>query len=837
MNKAALITEKKASRPILIVDKEGGLGKNIAEKLRSEFLVVFVSKQSINEENIVSIPYLRNIPSIPDNKYSQIIIILEDEVSKQTIKVFQKKAEKDDAKLSIILNKKNFDKKISKSVLDSYENTNILILGEIFSDNFIYEESSKLSELIIEAKNYGRLEIPNDGSLQQSPVFLQDAIEAILEAIFVEEKYSLFYIFPKNNTTLLSLALMLKKKNPHLKIDFVKDKQKISKTELLEGGKYMLKTPYNFEDVIGKIDLEKISVENVRNKSGKKKSMKFSFLPIFVFLICLVLIPLLSTLLFLFLGNSLLQKQNYLSLKSYEISEKSLEVAELEFNFLNLKNKVGFLEKSLSLGKQNAQIDIFLENSWDNINKLLSGKSISQDKDFSNALLNLNNAYYAFQNESQQGNTNYLEQSLDALTSVEDFYSQMLGFYQEKTYLILFQNSSKLMPGGGQIEFYGLLSINKGKITNLEIKDAQGLDKTLTSRVEPPFAIRRYLPSVNWHFTNSNFDVDFSKDAIASAVFLNSQTHQNVDGVIGVDSYFIKNLLMLTGNIIIDNKSINSGNLFIEVDQNPSKDFKENFYNALFEKLANANSSYKNLILAVVDSAVQKHILFAFNDRIQQLGFSVNGLGSSLLDLRENLSDFLGISEANFGSNSIITRSISQEINIDDNGAVSEKVEVNFKNHGNNLYKNYIRFILPINSEVSQISIDNTKEKIIPAIEDPSVYESKKFIGPSGLEIEKYNEEKTTIYGFLLNVGSKNSEKITINYTLSKNFNLDDNKYSLRLFKQPGIDYYPYKLTLNVPNGYKVLSYPKNFIQSENGGTLSLDISKDSDLNFKIFPK
>ena len=72
----ALVVEKKQEYPILIVDKVGFLGERIAEKLKEETLVVFVSKKEIiPTENVIHIPFLNKFPTIPDNIYSHLIII------------------------------------------------------------------------------------------------------------------------------------------------------------------------------------------------------------------------------------------------------------------------------------------------------------------------------------------------------------------------------------------------------------------------------------------------------------------------------------------------------------------------------------------------------------------------------------------------------------------------------------------------------------------------------------------------------------------------------------------------------------------------------------------
>ena len=85
-------TEKKHEYPILIVDKLGILGEALAKEISSESLVIFVSSRKIENDNIIHIPYVKKIPTIPDNTYSHIFIIDEyGVISKEFISSFIKK--------------------------------------------------------------------------------------------------------------------------------------------------------------------------------------------------------------------------------------------------------------------------------------------------------------------------------------------------------------------------------------------------------------------------------------------------------------------------------------------------------------------------------------------------------------------------------------------------------------------------------------------------------------------------------------------------------------------------------------------------------------------------
>ncbi len=881
MNHTALFTsEKKYEYPILIIDKKGTLGESLAGKLKSESLVVLVSKSITNQdEGILHIPFVKKFPIIPDNTYSHIFLIDESlEVFKDIIKPFIKKAKKNNAFLIVAVNKEFANEEFIKTTFSLYENTKIVLIGDVFSENEIYNPKTQVNKFIYQVKASGKIEVPEDGLEETQPVFFDDVALGILETAFSEDNYKLYYLFPKHKITLLMLAHMFQKKDPDLKISFVSQKKTKPKNKFVpnENAKYLLPETYNIFDKIKKINFSNITVASDLNKNHKDINLSL----VFVFLISFLLLPLATSLLFAFIGfNSLylvksaLNKNNFtiakslssFSFESFRIAKKSAEILEEEAAFIGQRNKAEEFKKKISLGIESSSGIISIVNAAEKYKKIARGLSKNPSDEFFEAQTEFKNALYLYSKEKEPDIIpglikTKLKDVINISSATIDFWPDIFGFNGQKTYLVLFQNNMELRPGGGFIGSYAILTLDKGRILSFRIYDVYDADGQLKTHVEPPFPIRRFLPLVHWYLRDSNFNLDFSKGAVASAIFLNSETHQAVDGVIGVDLYFIKNLLLATGPIhVSDYKETVSASNFYQIIQahaekdffpgsTQKKDFLRSFYNSLFAKLTTSkNLSYINLLNALTVSVYEKHILFAFNDPNIQAAFAINSWSSALLDERKKekgaINDFMGINEANLGANKVnyyITRSLSQEVLIAENGRVSEDLIITLKNTSQgNTYKNYLRIVLPIGVSLTKITIDGREQKLVDAIDDPTLYEKKNFIPPPGLEIKKENQSQNSIFGFLININPQESKVIQISYNLTETLTLvkPEFSYSLKLFKQPGIDFYPYVLTLNYPQSFKVVKNSKDIKVLSNKLTFSSRITRDMELKINFAAK
>jgi hypothetical protein len=897
MNRTAfVISEKKTDYPMLVVDREGKIGEALAKELKNESLVIFVSKKAPQVlENIVHVPFLKKIPTIPDNTYSHIFIIDEKmEIGSELLKAFIKKAKNDNSSLNLVMNLNFASKVFIENLIDAYDKVKVIITGDIFKNDSIYDSQTSINKFILQIKSQGKIAIPGDGTKTTAPVYFDDVINGILETAFgVDEKSRIIYLFPKHKVTFLSLANMFRKNEPNLKIDFGKETTTRQEDLILaENGTYLLGDAYNLEERIKKIEFDNIAttenLEEAKNESkpyGEKKERIYNFKTLFLSLILLVLLPIVATLVFsltgigfLYAAKNSIEKNSFspprvlisFAAGSFAIAQESSTILMEEGGVLGQQGTLNGLVNNINSGKEISDSLVLLLDASDKIKTILAGKSHNPSSDFSSATVELKSALYTYNKEKQKGLIpqsiiNKLSDSINIVSSTIDFWPDIFGFNGQRTYLILFQNNMELRPGGGFIGSYGILSVNKGAITNFNIYDVYDADGQLKGHVEPPYPIRRYLPSLHWYLRDSNFNVDFSKGAIASAVFLNTEMHQAVDGVIGVDLSFVRNILTVVGPVKVTdyNQTVNADNFFqvaqvhTEKDFFPGstqkKDFLRTFYNSLQTKLSQGkNIPYLSLIQAISQSIYEKHILFAFNKANEQAAFAINGWSSSLVDERQSsnsmINDFIGINEANLGAdkdNYYISRKVSQDVVIKADGSIGETLTISFQNSAKTnsvlggVYKNYLRFILPLNTVVSKIQIDGQDQKIVPAITDPAIYEKTGFIAPDGLEVQKEDQEQNTLYGFLVNVQPQQSRSIRIEYTLPQKISLSlpEISYDLRFFKQPGVDSYPYNFSLNFPSSFKTLDSSSDVATKGNTALLSTQISRDRDISMDLTAK
>ena len=245
------------------------------------------------------------------------------------------------------------------------------------------------------------------------------------------------------------------------------------------------------------------------------------------------------------------------------------------------------------------------------------------------------------------------------------------------------------------------------------------------------------------------------------------------------------------------------------------------------------------LLLAkmVGNSISEKHLLFAFPNLSTQNIFTANGWSSSLWDNREKennkINDYLGISEANLGKNKInkfVSRSVSKKLMVSEKGKVSSELTISFKNNaekGIGVYKNYIQLVLPEASKISSISIDGKKEKIEKAITSAVQYNGANFRPPPGLEVHERNQMDKNIYGFLVQIPEKEIKTIVVNYDIPYSLPSTQKSavYSLKIYKQPGINSYPFDLSFVLQYNQTVIGLEKSF---------SKEIKKDEEYLFTI---
>lgn len=889
--------EEKQSLPILIVDKKGIIGTELADKLKKQFLIVLVSPEQVPvdgkepevDTNIIHIPYRRKVPIIPDNTYSHIFVFYNGEKEiLDMLPAFMKKAKETGDKLFFLTSLTHSSETLFRRFAHPlYQSITVLLYGEVF-DNKI-SSPNIVNLFIYQAVKYGRIVIPNEGLGKLYPIYLEDLLIVVIAAAFATElKRGNLFIFPRHPFTEISVARAFQKINPDLKIDF--SRRKISELNFYipSEGEYAFEK-YDLEAGFRKMNLEKM-VKNSElpkkhvTKPEKKRDLNYGlfFLILLISLILPFVVVLFSTLAgvgFLSMSVREAEKSKFQNASNYaRVGEKALQGAYvvsksyLPGDFVFVKSKEAFVD-NLRSREQSADIASDLFSSLNTFSEIYNRKSNNSKKDFSRALTSVKNSLLRLdalraQNKLSENLQTKIEENSYMITLLEnsiDTLSETMGFEGRRKYLLLFQNNMELRPGGGFIGSYGVLDVDQGRMEKFEIHDVYDADGQLKTHIEPPPALRRYGGVSHWFLRDSNFDLDFTTNAAAASDILERSTGIHVDGVIAIDTNFIKNILVALKGVTVEDyhEEVSADNFYMLTQKHAEDNFfpgstqKKDFLRALMSSMESSifdkkSASYLALSKQIEKSIKEKHLLFAFAKPSVQEVFSVNNMSGTLWDVRKkeenSFYDYFGVVDANIGANKAnyyLKRSIEQKAIISDKGDLNVTAEVTYSNASTKEsvfggdYKNYVRFILPTGSDLKTVSIDSKETPIIPAITNPSKFGAKNFKPPKQLEVASTQVDGHEVIAFFLIVPTDTQKKVTIDYVVPRSVNTSQAafSYNLRIFKQPGTDQDPYSLSIVYPSKFKPSDLDKDI--TDLGGKLVYDqpLTVDRDLRIQFSQK
>lgn len=885
--------EEIAALPILIVDKKGIMGTSLAKVLREQFLVVIVTAhEQEKHNNVVHVPYRRKIPTIPDNAYSHIFAIYNGESELlDMLPAFEEKAEAVKARLLFITSLLYS----SKSLFDRLRNPHYRLLqtvlyGETF-DNAI-TEANETNFFIHQTRIYGRIEIPQEGLGILYPILLDDVLTSIVSLAFaIEKPKEIIYLFAHHVYNEITIARIIQKIDPMVKIDFSKTKSTSPHYYIPPDGLYFFRD-YNLEERLRKIDLtqtenrprvpqKKIHLRLPDSQHHRGQLKLFWAVLLAVFIAPLILVFFCALVGGGFLAFSVKQaEQGNLSaaqttgrIAQYSFATAQVLSPSLLLPQLIMSEQTNQFVQTMQTGKTIAMTEISFVQAIQVMKNIYEGKSADPKGDFLQSITIIKNTLVIMQKLEAENNLpqpvlakiHSMDGAINLVEETIDTWPNILGFEGPRKYLILFQNNMELRPGGGFIGSYGILPVDNGKIGKLQINDVYDADGHLTQQVQPPYGLQRYLGVSHWFLRDSNFDPDFAQDAAQAAKFLELETGQKVNGVIGIDTTLLKDIISVVGPVTLPdyNVTVTSDNFYLLTETNAEKNFfpgstqKKDFLRSLTDALMAKLSSEKQMpydkFAQMILSAIQeKDLLMAFSDPGVQNVYTVNDLSSSLWDGREyqknTIYDFFGVIDSNLGTNKAnlyLKRSINQTTGIDDTGSEKTTATVTYINTSTKIspfggdYRDYVRFLVPASASLDAVSINNKQVQTSPAVTDPALFTASDFTPPPGLEINQTQEKNVDEIGFFFIVPIGATETVTITYNMPGM--LDTSavafNYSMRLFKEPGTGDDPYQLTLSYPNDFTVLNSDKDV--TNVGGKLiySEPFSEDRDINASFTKK
>lgn len=888
MQSPLLVTTETQQDPstdiVLVIDKKGIIGNALLATLTQTSLAVSVSqREPAQKTNSIHIPFTKRVPKIPDNVFSSIFVVYQGE--KLLLKMLPaviKKAVKTQATLVLIASMHQMTGQFIAELRRRNPAIKIVLYGDIFGA--IISDNSPLNHLLLHAKLYGRILLSPEGLQRLYPVLFDDVISGVFRAAFGNYKESLFYLFPKHPPTELTVARLMQKIQPMLAIDFARRGTPLVAPLIPPGGIYLFGTEYPLEEklqqVLAIIPSRSTTVVSVPARHDSQSQATHSLgkgllLLMGGIIVCgvLLLSPLLIG------GASLQAAQKALergdsmgaerlarwAKQSFEVADTTSNPLVIVGNTLGAKKQTAILQGYIVVGKELATGAEAVITASRSFQEVFAGKAHNPKETFNAAIRQTKEAISVFQQlqaekrlpQSILPKVQAASRAMQLFTNNTEALPTLFGFDTSKKYLVLFQNNFELRPGGGFIGSYGLLTMKDGRMQQFTIHDVYDADGQLTGHVEPPYPLRRYLGVKHWYLRDSNFDLDFRENAAMAANFLRMETGESVDGVLAIDTYFVRDLLSLVGPLYLPDykEKISAETFFLLTERYAEKNFfpgstqKKDIlratYNAVFLKLQSGNGVAPIQLLQNLTTALyEKHFLITFaNQRMQQL-FTVNNLSAALWDKRPTgpgaVNDFFGIVEANIGankSNYYVTRRVEHNVMILDESTLTTSVTLRYENASKKesefggAYKNYVQFILPQGTQLTALFIDGKEQDIVDAITDPTRYERKGFVAPGGFEVERREQEGKSIVGFLLIVPEQTQREVHVVYTLPQKQYVTNAsmQYSLRLFKQPGVERVPYAFTLSYPDTFTLVD-AKQAVSIAGEMVYAGDLREDTDI-------
>jgi hypothetical protein len=429
-----------------------------------------------------------------------------------------------------------------------------------------------------------------------------------------------------------------------------------------------------------------------------------------------------------------------------------------------------------------------------------------------------------------------LQQALIDSEPYIDIFLNFVGSDIVKKYVFIFQNNQEIRATGGFIGSFGMMNIDKGVVTKLDIKEIYNPDGQLAKNILAPEPLQEL--TTRWYLRDSNWFADFPTSARKIISFYEKTGGATPDGVISLTPTVIERLLLITGPITLDEYgvTINSDN-FVKVTQyqtgvaydkieNKPKQFIADLAPILINKLLSSDSSqYQKIIEALNNSFQEKHVLLYFLDpKLQDIVNKYN-LGGQLYTAPK---DYLSVIHTNIGgykTDGVMQENLNIETRIEDNGKAINKVIVTREHKGGNTEFewwnkdniNYMRTYIPKGSRILNVSGytdkgEKTEIDGVAAYEQDSDLKAIKetLFHNEDWDIDIFEEsDKSVIGGWVITRPGETSQ-VMVEYEIPFDFKSYD-VYSLILQKQSGTLGIKYQYSLELPKHKKAIWKESSF--------------------------
>jgi hypothetical protein len=429
---------------------------------------------------------------------------------------------------------------------------------------------------------------------------------------------------------------------------------------------------------------------------------------------------------------------------------------------------------------------------------------------------------------------------LDTYVQVSARLPAILGWDGPRRYLVLTQDPAELRPSGGFIGSYGIIAFDKGRITERRFQNVTTLDYANNYPfVRPPQELADYLlgPTQSWQLADAGWSPDFPTSAQdALRLYINESGDARIDGVLGITTYTIDELLKATGPISVpdNNVTIASGETTLKVLQltraasTPGVDrkaFLSVFADRLLDTLFALPPSRWGDVLGTAGTFGDERLLLAwFRDATAEAFVADGGFGGAV---RQDAGDFVYPVESNVAPptklNAWTTTAMDISVQIDAVGNARNTLAVTWQNRvdmpdgasyramtnvGGHILGMYFRLLVPQRSRIEAVS----GGRLAP-VTDPAV------VG---------DEAGRMAIGTYLQVPpGLTSLHYTWTSPYAASVDATGGSYRLTIQAQPGMLPGPLTVAIRVPDGYRITAASPELTVSGTSATFATTFDRD----------
>ena len=325
----------------------------------------------------------------------------------------------------------------------------------------------------------------------------------------------------------------------------------------------------------------------------------------------------------------------------------------------------------------------------------------------------------------------------DAIMPLVSYLPEMAGLYEEKNYLVLFENNMELRPTGGFIGSYGLITVKNGEIANITTDDIYNLDKYSKDKmlIAAPWPMTAYNKQKYLFLRDANWSPDWPTSAQLIDSLWNTERANaglapvKLDGIIAITPDFIANFLDVTGPITADGITFTKENFAMDLEKAVEFDYAQkgiplserksiigDLADELLAKIMklNVKSMLKLWTVAKEDIEGKQMVAWLADSRLQEFIAANNWAG----EVVSSADDYLYVVDANLAAlktDSVMKRNVSYSVSIDENGDLVGKVSIKYQHTSKavtaliSAYRSYTRIYTPADTWFTKAYLEDSR--------------------------------------------------------------------------------------------------------------------------------